>query len=380
MEQVLYEVKKTIVGQDVLLERLLVALLVARPHPRRGRARPGQDAGRQVARRARSAGSSTGSSSPPTWCRPTSSAPAIYHQRSGEFQVSLGPVFTNLLLADEINRAPAKVQSALLEVMQEQQVTIGRETHRVPRPFLVMATQNPIESEGTYPLPEAQVDRFMMKVARRLPQPDRGVRHRRAGHLARRRSARRSSTPSGSSQMQAQVEQVYVDPALIEYSVRLANATRRPAEVGLGDLARYITFGASPRASINLVLAARALAFIRGRDYVLPHDVTDLALDVLRHRLVLSYEALSDDVTADAVLDRVLAALPVPDVAAAHGPLTGDQRTRPPAAAPGVAGRPPARRPAAGRLPHRVPRHRHRLRRPARVHARRTTSGTSTGT
>ncbi len=231
----------------------------------------------------------------------------VYHQRSGEFQVSLGPVFTNLLLADEINRAPAKVQSALLEVMQEQQVTIGRETHRVPRPFLVMATQNPIESEGTYPLPEAQVDRFMMKVLVGYPSPteefvivDRAI----------------SPTPDSQAivsveqlaTMQAQVEQVYVDPALIEYSVKLANATRRPAEVGLGDLA-----------SINLVLAARALAFIRGRDYALPHDLVELAFDVLRHRLVLSYEALSDDVTPDAVLTSVLAALPVPDAPARSG-------------------------------------------------------------
>ena len=196
MEQVLYEVKKTIVGQDVLLERLARRAARPRPHPRRGRARPGQDAGRQVARRRPSAGSSTGSSSPPTWCRPTSSAPASTTSSSGEFQVSLGPVFTNLLLADEINRAPAKVQSALLEVMQEQQVTIGRETHHVPRPFLVMATQNPIESEGTYPLPEAQVDRFMMKVLVGYPSADRGVRHRRAGHRAAAGQPQAISTPS----------------------------------------------------------------------------------------------------------------------------------------------------------------------------------------
>jgi MoxR-like ATPase len=197
--------------------------------------------------------------------------------------------------------------------MQEQQVTIGRETHLVPRPFLVMATQNPIESEGTYPLPEAQVDRFMMKVLVDYPSPteefvivERAV----------------SPPPAGQPiidldqlhEMQARVEHVYVDPALIEYSVALANATRRPSAVGLAKLARYVTFGASPRASINLVLAARALAFIRGRDYALPRDLTDLTLDVFRHRLVLSYEALTDDVTADAVLSAVRAALPVPDV------------------------------------------------------------------
>jgi MoxR-like ATPase len=225
-------------------------------------------------------------------------------------------VFTNLLLADEINRAPAKVQSALLEVMQERQVTIGRETHPVPNPFLVMATQNPIESEGTYPLPEAQVDRFMMKVLVGYPSPteefvivERAIAPGPAGQAV--------VNPERLIEMQTKVERVYVDPALIEYSVRLTNATRRPADLGLGELSRYISFGASPRASINLMLAARALAYIRGRDYVIPHDVTELALDVLRHRLVLSYEALSDDVTADDVLSRVISVLPVPEPVAA---------------------------------------------------------------
>jgi MoxR-like ATPase len=317
LEQVLYEVKKTIVGQDALLERMVIALLS------RGHILVEGVPGLAKTLAVKSLASAIGGQFHRVQFTPDL-VPAdlvgtrVYHQRSGEFQVSLGPVFTNLLLADEINRAPAKVQSALLEVMQEQQVTIGRETHRVPRPFLVMATQNPIESEGTYPLPEAQVDRFMMKVLVGYPSSteefvivDRAI----------------SPTPQGQAiisveqlaAMQAQVEQVYVDPALIEYSVRLANATRRPAEVGLGDLTRYVTFGASPRASINLVLAARALAFIRGRDYALPHDLIELALDVLRHRLVLSYEALSDDVTADAVLASVLAALPVPDAPARPG-------------------------------------------------------------
>jgi MoxR-like ATPase len=311
MEQVLYEVKKTIVGQDALLERLLVALLS------RGHILVEGVPGLAKTLAVKALAGAIGGQFHRVQFTPDL-VPAdivgtrVYHQASGEFQVSLGPVFTNLLLADEINRAPAKVQSALLEVMQEQQVTIGRETHRVPQPFLVMATQNPIESEGTYPLPEAQVDRFMMKVVVDYPSPteefvivERAI----------------SPAPPGQAivdsarliEMQGQVEQVYVDPALIEYSVRLANATRRPVEVGLGELARYVSFGASPRASINLVLAARALAFVRGRDYVVPQDVTELALDVLRHRLVLSYEALSDDVTADTVLTRVLAALPVPD-------------------------------------------------------------------
>jgi MoxR-like ATPase len=312
MEQVLYEVKKTIVGQDVLLERLLVALLA------RGHILVEGVPGLAKTLAVKSLAGAIGGEFHRVQFTPDL-VPAdivgtrIYNQRTGEFQVSLGPVFTNLLLADEINRAPAKVQSALLEAMQEQQVTIGRETHLVPRPFLVMATQNPIESEGTYPLPEAQVDRFMMKVVVDYPSPteefvivERAI----------------SPTPGGQpiidldqlGDMQTQVEHVYVDPALIEYSVRLANATRRPDDVGLGKLARYVTFGASPRASINLILGARALAFIRGRDYAIPPDLTDLALDVLRHRLVLSYEALTDDVTADAVLSQVMAALPVPQV------------------------------------------------------------------
>jgi len=198
--------------------------------------------------------------------------------------------------------------------MQEQQVTIGRETHHVPRPFLVMATQNPIESEGTYPLPEAQVDRFMMKVLVGYPSAtEEYVIVDRA--MTPPPATQRIIDPEILVQMQRRTDDVYVDPALVEYAVRLATATRHPAMVGLGDLARYISFGASPRASINLVLAARALAFVRGRDYALPEDVTDLALDVLRHRLVLSYEALSDEISADQLLRRVMTALPVPDVA-----------------------------------------------------------------
>jgi MoxR-like ATPase len=311
VEQVLYEVKKTIVGQDALLERLLVALLS------RGHILVEGVPGLAKTLAVKALAGAIGGQFHRVQFTPDL-VPAdivgtrVYHQRSGEFQVSLGPVFTNLLLADEINRAPAKVQSALLEVMQEQQVTIGRETHLVPKPFLVMATQNPIETEGTYPLPEAQVDRFMMKVLVGYPSAtEEFVIVERAISAAPLTQA--IVNPELLIEMQSQVERVYVDPALIEYSVRLVNATRYPAEVGLGDLARYILFGASPRASINLILAGRALAFIRGRDYVLPHDVTELALDVLRHRLVLSYEALSDNVTADYVVTRVMAALPVPD-------------------------------------------------------------------
>jgi MoxR-like ATPase len=320
MEQVLYEVKKTIVGQDALLERLLVALLA------RGHILVEGVPGLAKTLAVKSLAGAIGGQFHRVQFTPDL-VPAdiigtrVFHQRNGEFEVSLGPVFTNLLLADEINRAPAKVQSALLEAMQEQQVTIGRETYLVPQPFLVMATQNPIESEGTYPLPEAQVDRFMMKVLVDYPSPtEEFVIVERA--ISRTLAGQPVIDLEQLGEMQARVEQVYMDPALIDYSVRLANATRRPDEVGLAKLARYVTFGASPRASINLILAARALAFIRGRDYGRPQDLSDVALDVFRHRMVLSYEALSDDVTADIVLSQVLAALPSPVVPNGRRPST----------------------------------------------------------
>jgi MoxR-like ATPase len=198
--------------------------------------------------------------------------------------------------------------------MQERQVTIGRETHRVPNPFLVMATQNPIESEGVYPLPEAQVDRFMMKVVVGYPSAtEEFVVVERA--LTPPAVLQRIIDPESLVALQHEVDAVYVDPSLIEFAVSLAHASREPARVGLTDLARYVTFGASPRSSISLVLAARALAYLRGRDYVVPEDLSDLAVDVLRHRLVLSYEALSDDVTPDLILDKILANLPVPEPA-----------------------------------------------------------------
>src|SRR5215468_9605260 len=250
MEHVLYEVKKTIVGQDLLLERLLIALLT------RGHILVEGVPGLAKTLAVKTLAGAVGGQFHRVQFTPDL-VPAdivgtrVFHQRTGEFQVSLGPVFTNLLLADEINRAPAKVQSALLEVMQEQQVTIGRETHKVPQPFLVMATQNPIESDGTYPLPEAQVDRFMMKVLVNYPSStEEFVVVERA--LVAAPIGRAIVDLAQLQAMQAKVEQVYVDPALIEYSVRLANATRRPEDVGLGKLARYVTFGASPRASINL--------------------------------------------------------------------------------------------------------------------------------
>jgi len=224
----------------------------------------------------------------------------------------LGPVFANLLLADEINRAPAKVQSALLEVMQERQVTIAGESHKVPLPFLVMATQNPIETEGTYPLPEAQVDRFMMKVLIGYPSEDEEV-----VIVQRVTGAPIQVRPVASTEqltaLQAQCRQGYVDPALVQYAVRLVSATRDPARYGLGELASLISFGASPRATISLIEGARALAFLRGRGYALPQDVIDLAADVLRHRLVLSYEALAEGQTADALILKILQTVRPPD-------------------------------------------------------------------
>jgi MoxR-like ATPase len=236
----------------------------------------------------------------------------IYNQKTGEFNTSLGPVFTHLLLADEINRAPAKVQSALLEVMQEYQVTIAGTTHRVPEPFLVMATQNPIETEGTYPLPEAQVDRFMMKILVGYPSEDEEfVIVERVTGAAQDVAA--VATTDELAALQRECRTGYVDPSLMRYAVRLTHATRSPDRFGIPDMAKYVTYGASPRASIHLIEAARALAFLRGRAYVLPEDVSDLAPDVLRHRLSLSYEALADAVTADALILRILKHVPRPE-------------------------------------------------------------------
>ena len=312
MEQVLYEIKKVIVGQDALLERLIVALL-ARGHVL-VEGVPGLAKTMAIKTLAASIGGDFKRVQfTPDLVPADLTGTRIYTQQSGEFQTSLGPVFTNLLLADEINRAPAKVQSALLEVMQERQVTIGRETHQVPDPFLVLATQNPIESEGTYALPEAQQDRFMLKVLVDYPSQTEEfvIVERMTGALEQ--THRMIDGPQLLA-LQRAADAVYVDPALTEYAVKLARATRDPAAVGHPELARFVLFGASPRASINLILAGRALAFVRGRDYALPQDVRDLALDVIRHRLVLSYEALADNVSADDVLNQLLPAVALPEV------------------------------------------------------------------
>ena len=312
MERVLYEVKKVIVGQDHLLERMVVALL-ARGHIL-VEGVPGLAKTMAVKTLAQAIGGEFQRIQfTPDLMPADLVGTRIYNQRTGEFNTSLGPVFANLLLADEINRAPAKVQSALLEVMQERQVTIGRETYAVPSPFLVMATQNPIESEGTYPLPEAQVDRFMLKVLVGYPSSTEEfvIVERMTGAL---QDVASILDPEGLLAMQREADGVYVDPALIDYSVKLVTASREPGTCGLGDLKRYILFGASPRASINLIVAGRALAFVRGRDYALPQDVRDVALDVMRHRLVLSYEALSDNVQSDDILDRLMEAVLLPEV------------------------------------------------------------------
>jgi MoxR-like ATPase len=310
MERLLFEIKKVIVGQDLLLERIVVALL-ARGHllvegvPGLAKTLAVKTVAQAIS------GEFKRIQFTPDLVPADLVGTRIYSQKNGEFQTSLGPVFTNLLLADEINRAPAKVQSALLEVMQERQVTIGRETHRVPDPFLVMATQNPIETEGTYALPEAQVDRFMMKVLITYPSEmdEFVVVERMTSPLAAIQSV---LTTDQLIALQKETDKVFVDPVLMEYVVRLVTATRSPKDYGVQDIAKYITYGASPRASINIVLTSRALAFMRGRTYVLAQDIADVAIDVLRHRIVLSYEALSDDVTPDTLVTRVMERIPVP--------------------------------------------------------------------
>ncbi|CAG2145090.1 hypothetical protein LMG19282_02688 [Cupriavidus campinensis] len=311
MERLLYEVKRVVVGQDHFLERVLVAVLAGGHLLVEGV--PGLAKTLTVNTLARTMrGTFKRIQFTPDLLPADLVGTRMYNQGTGEFSTVRGPVFTNLLLADEINRAPAKVQSALLEVMQEKQVTIAGETHRVPAPFLVMATQNPIETEGTYPLPEAQVDRFMMKVLVGYPSEEEEV------VIVNRVTGPRIhvgaiATPEHLVELQEACRKVYVDPELIQYAVRVVAATRKPGNYGLADMDRYVSFGASPRATIGLIEGARALAFLRGRHYAVPEDVVDLVPDVLRHRLALSYEAMSDGMTADQLIARILKALPVPE-------------------------------------------------------------------
>ena len=311
MERILYEVKRIVVGQDAFLERVLVATLAGGHLLVEGV--PGLAKTLTVKTLARTVrGQFKRIQFTPDLVPADLVGTRIYNQKTGDFSTTLGPVFCNLLLADEINRAPAKVQSALLEVMQERQVTIAGETHKVPEPFLVMATQNPIETEGTYPLPEAQVDRFMMKVLVDYPSEEEEfvIVERVTGAEV---AVAAVATTEQLGALQREARAVYVDPSLIQYAVRLVAATRRPDRHGLAEISRYLTYGASPRGTIHLIEAARALAFLRGRGYALPEDVIDLVPDVLRHRLVLSYEAMSDAMTPDQIIQRIVRHLPPPD-------------------------------------------------------------------
>jgi len=309
-EATVYEIKRAVVGQDAMLERVLIALLAGGHVLLEGV--PGLAKTLTVKTLAGVVGGSFSRIQfTPDLVPSDLVGTRIYRPDSGRFDTELGPVICNFLLADEINRAPAKVQSALLEVMQEHQVTIGGGTYRVPEPFLVLATQNPIESEGTYPLPEAQVDRFLMKLVVDYPSPGEEVAivDRVVGHgleVEERLSA------AGLLHFRALTREVYVDREVVQHAVELVDATRRPARYGLEQLEPLIEYGASPRGSIGLIEAARGLALLRGRWHVTPNDVRALAADVLRHRLVLTYDALSDGVGPDEIINQVLAAVPAP--------------------------------------------------------------------
>ncbi|MDP2165264.1 MAG: MoxR family ATPase [Hydrogenophaga sp.] len=316
MEKILYEVKRVVVGQDRFLERVMVAML-AQGHllvegvPGLAKTLTVKTLADVVQGRFKRIQFT------PDLVPADLVGTRIYNQKTGDFSTALGPVFANLLLADEINRAPAKVQSALLEVMQERQVTIAGESHKVPSPFLVMATQNPIETEGTYPLPEAQVDRFMMKVVVDYPTDEEEfvIVERVTGPAVQVQAV---ATTEQLAALQAQCRAVYVDPSLVQYAVKLVSATRTPEKHGLKDMARFIAYGASPRATIGLVEGARALALLRGRSYALPEDMADLVPDVLRHRIVLSYEGISEGLSPDALVQRIMAAVKPPAKPLAH--------------------------------------------------------------
>jgi MoxR-like ATPase len=312
LERARFEVKRWIVGQDAMLERVMAALLA------RGHVLLEGVPGLAKTLTIRTVAAVFGGTFRRIQFTPDL-LPAdlvgtrVLDPKTGKFRVELGPVFANFLLADEINRAPAKVQSALLEVMQEQTVTIGGETFKVPLPFLTLATQNPIESEGTYPLPEAQTDRFMMKVV--IDYPDYGEELEVVNLVARPPvPPRRVLGPAALEGIQRLVDEVFVDHRIREYAVALVTATRKPGEFGVGEVGPYIEYGASPRGSINLVLAARALAVMRGRDYVVPSDVVAVIPDVLRHRIIPSYRALAEDVAADDIVKRVAEVLRPPDL------------------------------------------------------------------
>lgn len=326
LEKAMFEVKRVIVGQDRLVERILVGLL-ARGHILLEGV-PGVAKTLAVETYATVIGGSFSRVQFTPDLVPTDLiGTRIYRQGREEFDTELGPVVANLLLADEINRAPAKVQSALLEVMAERHVSIGGTTYPMPDPFLVMATQNPIENEGVYPLPEAQRDRFLFKVLVDYPavEEEREIVYR-MGNVPPK--ATRVLDAETMVRLQATASNVFVHHALVDYVVRVINATRRPAELGMHDVAGWLAYGASPRATLGIVAASRALALVRGRDYVIPQDVVEIIPDVLRHRLVLSYDALADEVDADAVITRVLQTVGLPQVSAqplATPPTVGGQ-------------------------------------------------------
>ena len=312
LEQALFEIRRVIAGQEAMLERVLVCLLSGGHVLIEGV--PGLAKTLTIKTTAAVLGGSFQRVQfTPDLVPSDLVGTRVYRPDKSDFETELGPVFCNFLLADEINRAPAKVQSALLEVMQEHQVTIGHNTFPVPSPFLVLATQNPIESEGTYALPEAQIDRFMLKILVDYPAHDEEL-----------TVVARSLEPAPElaqvlsleelTSLQQQAARVYVDPALISWTVDVATATRRPADHGVAEIAEYVSFGASPRGPISLISAARALALIRGRNYVVPGDVEALVRDAFRHRLVLSYRALAEEVASDTILDQVLAAVPMPQI------------------------------------------------------------------
>jgi MoxR-like ATPase len=313
LEQALFEVKKVIVGQDQVIERL-VACLLARGHCLLEGV-PGLAKTLAVETLAEVVGGTfVRLQFTPDLIPSDLTGTRIYRQSSETFDVQLGPIFANFVLADEINRAPAKVQSALLEVMSERQVSLGGQTFKVPNPFLVLATQNPIESEGVYPLPEAQRDRFLMKIM--VSYPDRSEEVEIVQRMAvNPPHANRVLSLDDLVTLQSAADGVFAHRAVVDYAVRIVHATRSPAEHGLGDVVGMIDYGASPRASLGLVAGARALALLRGRDYVLPQDIVDVAPDVLRHRLVLSYEALADGVSIDNLVTKVLATVPAPRLA-----------------------------------------------------------------
>ena len=313
LEDALFEAKRVLVGQDRMIERLFVCLL-ARGHcllegaPGLAKTLAAETLARIVG------GQFNRIQFTPDLVPADLVGTRIYRPSQEAFDVELGPVFANIVLADEINRAPAKVQSALLEVMAERHVSIGGITHDVPAPFLVLATQNPIESEGVYPLPEAQRDRFLMKVLVDYPNA------REETEIVRRMSVDRPTAkavldPARLLKIQAEADGVFVHDAVVDYAVRLVLATRSPAEHNLADIAPHVALGASPRATLGLVAAGRALALLRGRDHVLPQDVYDVARDVLRHRLLLSYEALADGVDAEQVVERVVRTVTAPRIA-----------------------------------------------------------------